>query len=78
MTTGLMFFFGDNDLKAEIQAAAKRYFDRFGKPAELCLVHPSTPAVEVEGISIRAWRPVLPKHLWIGREDMPATQDEPA
>lgn len=79
MTTGLMFFFGDKDLQAEIQKAAKRYFDRFGKPAEICLVHPSElQAVEIPGITVRPWGYVIKGNLHIGVEYMPTVESETA
>jgi hypothetical protein len=47
---------------------------------DLCLVHPSMmrdsavesekPALrDSEGITVRAYRPVLPGHIWVGVED---------
>jgi hypothetical protein len=79
MHTGLMWF--DNDprttLEAKVQKASVYYKKKFGRLPDLCLV---PPAMLTEGqldaslnpgqqITIRAYRPVLPGHLWIGVEE---------
>lgn len=82
MTTGLMFFDdSDKSLAEKVRAHAARYFGRFGKAPELCLVHPSMLAdvqtLEVDKITIRPWRYVMPNNFWLGIEEMPM-QKEPA
>ena len=74
MNTGLLWF--DNSklsLADKVRKAAQYYKKKYGRAAEVCLVNPSMMGdekmSEVEGITVRAWRPVLPGHLWIGIED---------
>jgi hypothetical protein len=82
MSTGLLWF--DNDpntsLSQKIAKAAAYYQKKYGRAPELCLVNPSMLAgkqpPDIEGITVRMYRPVLPGHLWIGFEDMP-TEPKP-
>ena len=79
MHTGLMWF--DNDprtaLSVKIQRASDYYKQKFGRLPDLCLVNPGMlgekqlEAIEERGmqITIRAYRPVLPGHFWIGIEE---------
>ncbi|NWG35150.1 MAG: hypothetical protein HXY42_11960 [Chloroflexi bacterium] len=72
MHTGMLWF--DNSptaLEIKIQKAMDYYQKKFGRRPDLCLVHPTmlqdqTPK---DGkITVRAYRPILPGHLWIGVE----------
>jgi hypothetical protein len=66
------------ELLDNIQAAADYYHQKYGRKPELCLVHPNMlkdQSVEIEGIVVRPWRPVLPGHLWIGIEDKPVQKE---
>ncbi len=78
MNTGLMWF--DNDphstLAAKIGKASEYFQRKFGRLPELCLVNPSMLGGELddscpgqEHITVRAYRPVLPGHFWIGVEE---------
>ncbi len=81
MHTGMLWF--DNSpaaLETKIQKAVEYYQKKFGRRPDLCLVHPSMlkdtgveskkPVLSLtEQITVRAYRPVLPGHLWIGVED---------
>lgn len=80
MHTGMLWF--DNSpaaLETKIQKAVEYYQKKFGRRPDLCLVHPSMlmdsaeskkPALDrAQEITVRAYRPVLPDHLWIGVED---------
>lgn len=73
MHTGMLWF--DNSsarLQAKIQKAAEYYKNKYERTPDLCLVHPSLlkdETVEIEGLRVRAYRPVLPGHIWIGIED---------
>ncbi len=79
MYTGMLWF--DNDprttLTVKVQKAADYYKQKYGRLPDLCLVHPSMlgnqlpSPVEDQGkpITVRAYRPVLPGHLWIGTEE---------
>ncbi len=76
MHTGMLWF--DNDprttLSVKIQKAMAYYSKKFGRVPELCLVHPSMlemgqKQLMLGKVTIRAYRPVMPGHLWIGVED---------
>jgi len=75
MHTGMLWF--DNSqtaLNAKIQKAVDYYSKKYGHVPDLCLVHPSMmeknqSEVQVNKLTIRPYRPVLPGHIWIGIED---------
>ncbi|GAB4455500.1 MAG: hypothetical protein Kow0070_03890 [Anaerolineales bacterium] len=75
MYTGMLWY--DNSptaLEIKIQKAVDYYQKKFGRRPDLCLVHPSMlqdQPPKDEKITVRAYRPVLPGHLWIGVEDTP-------
>lgn len=71
MNSGMLWF--DNNpktaLTAKIKQAADYYRQKYGTAPNLCFVHPSMltgKATEEDNIVVRAYRPVLPGHLWIG------------
>ena len=76
MHTGMLWH--DNDpkrtLEQKIARAIDYYNKKYGRKPELCLVNPSMATADDLSsvdhlITVRAWRPVLPNHLWIGMED---------
>ena len=78
MHTGMLWF--DNSqtaLNIKIQKAVEYYHKKYGRTPDLCLVHPSMletqeknqRTVEVNKLTVRPYRPVLPGHIWIGIED---------
>ena len=76
MHTGLLW--SDNDpqttLSVKIQKAMDYYNKKFGKTPNLCLVHPSMldagqRQIALGKLVVRAYRPVMPGHFWIGNED---------
>lgn len=75
MHTGMLWF--DNSktsLVVKIQKAVDYYVKKYNRQPDLCLVHPSmlegnVRQMEVEKITVRPYRPVLPGHIWIGIED---------
>lgn len=74
MHTGMLWF--DNStatLQLKVEKAAEYYFKKYGRKANLVLVHPAMlenkPAPEIKGLTIRPYRPVLNGHIWIGIED---------
>lgn len=78
MHTGMLWF--DNSqtaLNIKIQKAVDYYYKKYGKKPDLCLVHPSmldgiqrnTRQLEINKLTVRPYRPVLPGHIWIGIED---------
>lgn len=78
MNTGLLWF--DNSqstLSVKIQKAVEYYHKKYGRMPDLCLVHPSMlekeqSALEVNQVTVRPYRVVLPGHLWIGVEEQQA------
>ena len=75
MHTGMLWF--DNSqsaLNVKIQKAVDYYHKKYGRIPDLCLVHPSMlekdqMKLEVNKLTVRPYRPVLPGHIWIGIED---------
>ena len=76
MHTGMLWF--DNSqtaLNIKIQKAVEYYHKKYGRTPDLCLVHPSMldaqnqPQFELNKLTVRPYRPVLPGHIWIGIED---------
>jgi hypothetical protein len=80
MHTGMLWF--DNsqgELEVKIQKACEYYEKKYGRKPDLVLAHPTTMGVgnwpknikTINGIevTIRAYRPVLPGHIWVGIED---------
>lgn len=75
MHTGMLWF--DNSqssLNVKIQKAVDYYHKKYGQTPDLCLVHPSMlekdqTKLEVNKLTVRPYRPVLPGHIWIGIED---------
>lgn len=75
MHTGMLWF--DNSqstLNAKIQKAMAYYHKKYGRTPDLCLVHPSMleegqKTLEVNKLTVRPFRAVLPGHIWIGIED---------
>ena len=86
MHTGMLWF--DNSpttLNQKIQKAVAYYEKKYERKPDLCLINPSmldpnAPAIEIDGLTVRPYRPVLPGHIWIGIEDTKTTarQDEPS
>lgn len=69
-----MLWFGDKKatLQENVQKAMDYYVKKYGRTPDLCLVNPSTMGeqkVEIEKLTVRPYRPVLPGHIWIGIED---------
>lgn len=75
MHTGMLWF--DNSqstLNAKIQKAMAYYHKKYGRTPDLCLVHPSMfekgqKSFQINKLTVRPYRPVLPGHIWIGIED---------
>lgn len=78
MHTGMLWFDNsDTALSVKIQKAVDYYHKKYGRKPDLCLVHPSMlentgrtqRQVEINKLTVRPYRPVLPGHIWIGIED---------
>ena len=79
MHTGMLWF--DNSqstLTAKIQKGVDYYAKKYGRQPDMVLVHPSMmeeqKTLEVQGVPVRPYRPVLPGHIWIGVEDKPSAE----
>jgi hypothetical protein len=76
MHTGMLWF--DNSqstLPVKIRKAVDYYYKKYNRRPDMCLVHPSlleNQAVDIDGLIVRPYRPVLPGHIWIGVEDREA------
>ena len=81
MHTGMLWFNNSPrmTLDQKINQAAEYYQKKYGRTPDLCLVHPgllesetrAQRTMEVAGLTVRPYRPVLPGHIWIGVEDQP-------
>lgn len=74
MHTGMLWF--DNStatLQVKLQKAVDYYHKKYGRTPDLVLVHPSMlenqAPVQITGLQVRPYRPVLPGHVWVGVED---------
>jgi hypothetical protein len=78
MHTGMLWF--DNSqtaLTIKLEKAIAYYQKKYGITPDLALVHPSMldtadqnkRTLEMNKLTVRPYRPVLPGHIWIGIED---------
>ena len=74
MHTGMLWF--DNNstiaLTLKIEKALDYFRKKYGREPNLILVNPSMlneEKLQIEKITVRPYRPVLPNHLWVGIED---------
>jgi hypothetical protein len=74
MHVGMLWF--DNTpnitLKTKIEKAINHYRHKYHREPNLCLINPKMMGDEhpqIDSMTIRPYRPVLPGHLWIGIED---------
>ena len=75
MKTGLLWFDNDpgRDLAEKVERAAQRYQQKFGVPANVCYVHPSTvdgngKVQKIGGVRVASKPSVLRHHFWVGVE----------
>lgn len=76
MHTGMLWFDNSNTIfTVKIQKAVEYYVKKYGRQPDLVLVHPSMldeqekRSLEIDKVTVRPYRPVLPGHIWIGIED---------
>ena len=73
MHTGMLWFDdSQTTLTLKIQKAVDYYQKKYGHLPDLCLVHPNMLKdikVDEGKVTVRAYRPVLPGHIWVGVED---------
>jgi len=75
MHTGMLWFPIDKSLTLvqKIQQAFDYYAKKYGRKPDLCLVNPimmdADQQIEIKGLTVRPYRPVLPGHIWSGIED---------
>ena len=78
MHTGMLWF--DNSgisFSKKVEKAFDYYKRRYGRTPDLCLAHPSMLenksmheiTIKKNQIIVRAYRPVLPGHIWVGIGD---------
>jgi hypothetical protein len=77
MHSGMLWY--DNGpqgpLEDRLLRAVGYYRKKYGRRPTLCLVNQTTMQSlqrPIEGITVRAYRPMLPGHFWIGVDDEPA------
>lgn len=82
MHTGMLWF--DNStisLSDKVRKALAYYEKKYGRVPNVVLVHPSAGDAQIDGVTIRHYRPVLPGHIWVGMEEFkeaePAEAEEP-
>jgi len=73
MNVGMLWFDGDRKVAVgeRIERAAAYYKEKYGRPPNLCLVHPSTldgESLQVVSIQVETSATVLPDHFWLGVE----------
>lgn len=73
MHTGLLWFDDSKLPLGDKITKAKAYFiKKYDRVPNLCLVHPSMlteTRLDIPGLTVKPYRPVLPGHLWIGIEE---------
>lgn len=73
MHTGMLWYDdSQTSLALKIQKAVDYYQKKYGRLPDLCLVHPNMlkdTKTDESKVTVRAYRPVLPGHIWIGVED---------
>lgn len=73
MSMGMLWF--DNSgatVQEKLRKAIDYYVRKYNRQPDLCLLNPVTlgeETVDIEGLTVRPYRPVLPGHIWIGIED---------
>ena len=85
MNTGMLWY--DNDpkktLDAKVLQAADYYRHKYGRTPDLCLVNPGSfnktaqpgEPLLAGRIQIKPLRSIMPGHLWIGVDELPAASD---
>jgi hypothetical protein len=73
MEEGLLWFDNDakRDLAQKVGRAAQHYRRKFGRPPNVCYVHPSLltdGAQRIDGVHVAALPSILRHHFWIGEE----------
>lgn len=67
---GMMWF--DNDPKTSSREKCLRamyyYLKKYGSRPNLVIVHPSVAITEIENVTIKVSRSVMPNHFWIGMD----------
>jgi hypothetical protein len=80
MHTGMLWFDNSNiDIVEKIKKGVEYYAKKYNRKPDMVLVHPSMILVPgrgpervgmiIDGIHVKAYRPVLPGHIWIGIKD---------
>ena len=79
MHSGMLWY--DSGLQGSLEErllrAIEYYRQKYGRMPTLCLVNQGTMqgmSGQIEGVTVRAYGPMLPAHFWIGVEDQPTTR----
>lgn len=83
MHTGLLWFGNSGKtLEEKIAPALDYYRNRYHKTPNLCFMHPSELSIALQIITVngeplilKAYRPVLPGHIWLGIGDEKETNE---
>ena len=76
MNIGMLWFDSTQEpLEKKVEKAAEYYTKKYGKRPTVCFVpklggHGTLPEAVAGGIQIKASREILPKHLWLGVEEI--------
>jgi len=75
MREGLLWFDDDpkRDLAQKVGRAVRRYRQKFGRPPNVCYVHPSLlngRARHISGVRVLPLPSVLRHHFWVGEEEV--------
>jgi hypothetical protein len=79
MHTGMLWLINDDTrttLPQKIQAALDYFKQKYGKVPTLVLANPNMEAVHLDGIEIHPYGPILPRHLWIGVEEVQKVEEK--
>ena len=75
MREGLLWFDDDpkRDLAQKVGRAVRRYRQKFGRPPNVCYVHPSLlegKTRRVDGVLVLPLPSVLRHHFWVGEREV--------
>jgi hypothetical protein len=79
MHSGMLWYDNrpEGSLEERLLPAVEYYRNKYGRAPTLCLVNQSMMQGmrgRIDGITVKAYGPMLPKHFWIGVEDQPTTR----
>ena len=73
MRNGMLWFNNSKkvDTELKIKQAAEYYLKKYQRAPNLCLINPDafSSGLDIPGVTIKPYPPVLPGHIWIGIDD---------